>query len=158
MATGEARYQGRDRALDVAGPGCRAHMYGMSEPLEPRAIVPYLPEGSERQEARVEAGFWRKVRRLIGRVPFLEEAVAAYYCARDPSTPARVKTILIAALAYFVIPTDLIPDFIATLGFSDDAVVLFAAIQAVAPHIKDNHRAQAGAALRRLSGNADPTS
>ncbi|MHA1599436.1 MAG: YkvA family protein, partial [Alphaproteobacteria bacterium] len=100
--------------------------------------------------------FWRKVRRLVGRVPFLEDAGAAYYCATDSNTPVRVKTVLIAALAYFVVPTDLIPDFIATLGFSDDAVVLFAAIQAVAPHIKDGHRAKARAALRRLSGNTNP--
>jgi uncharacterized membrane protein YkvA (DUF1232 family) len=127
----------------------------MHEPLEQRALIPYLPPGADRQKARVEAGFWRKVRRLVGRVPFLEEAVAAYYCATDPATPTRVRGVLIAALAYFVIPTDLIPDFIASVGFTDDAAVLLTAIQAVAPHIKDDHRAQARAALRRLSGTAE---
>ena len=129
----------------------------MPEPSDPRAMVPALPEDRERQEARVKAGFWRKVRRLSGRVPFLEEAVAAYYCATDSRTPARVRGVLIAALAYFVVPTDLIPDFIASLGFTDDAAVLFAAIQTVAPHIKDDHRAQARAALQRLSGETDTT-
>ena len=128
----------------------------MPEPPETRAIVPYLPEGSERQKARVDAGFWRKVRRLIGSVPFLEDAAAAYYCATDTHTPARVKAVLIAALAYFVVPVDLIPDFIATLGFTDDAMVLFTAIQTVAPHIKDGHRVQARTALRRLNGETDP--
>jgi uncharacterized membrane protein YkvA (DUF1232 family) len=127
----------------------------MREPSEPRAIVPYLPPGTERQRARVEAGFWAKVRRVLGRVPFLEEAVAAYYCATDKATPARVKAILIAALAYFVVPTDLIPDFIASIGFTDDAAVLFAAIQTVTPHIKDRHREQARAALRRLAGETN---
>ncbi len=130
----------------------------MHEPPEPRALVPYLPEGSERQKARVEAGFWGKVRRLVGRVPFLEDAVAAYYCTTDSDTPARVKVVLTAALAYFIVPIDLIPDFIATLGFTDDAAVLFAAIQTVAPHIKDGHRTQARTALRRLSGNTDSAS
>ncbi len=129
----------------------------MHEPPEPRAsetqaIVPYLPPGSDRQEARVKAGFWGKVRRLLGRVPFLEDAAAAYYCATDPATPVRVKAVLIAALAYFVVPADLIPDFIASIGFTDDAAVLLAAIQTVTPHIKDGHRAQARAALRRLAG------
>jgi len=128
----------------------------MSKPPEPRALVPYLSEDSERQKARVEAGFWGKVRRLVGRVPFLEDAAAAYYCTTDSDTPTRVKIVLTAALAYFVVPTDLIPDFIATLGFTDDAAVLFAAIQTVAPHIKDGHRARARAALQRLSGNTDP--
>lgn len=127
----------------------------MQEPLESRAVVPYLPKGGERQKARVDAGFWRKTRRLVGRVPFLEEAVAAYYCATDSATPARVKGVLFAALAYFVVPTDLIPDFIATLGFTDDAAVLMVAIQTVAPHIKDDHRARARTALRGLSNDPD---
>jgi uncharacterized membrane protein YkvA (DUF1232 family) len=124
----------------------------MHETSEPRALIPYIPPDTDRQKARVEAGFWRKVRRLVGRVPFLEEAVAAYYCATDSATPTRVRGVLIAALAYFVIPTDLIPDFIASVGFTDDAAVLLTAIQAVAPHIKDGHREQAREALRRLSG------
>jgi uncharacterized membrane protein YkvA (DUF1232 family) len=128
----------------------------MTKPCEPRAIVPYLPEGREKQKARMEAGFWRKVRRLSGRVPFLEDVAAAYFCATDSRTPTRVKGVLIAALAYFVVPTDLIPDFIATLGFTDDAAVLFAAIQTVAPHVKDDHRVRARDALQRLSGETDP--
>ena len=56
---------------NVASPGRRAHICPMHEPQEPGAMVPYLPPGSDRQEARVEAGFWGKVRRLVGRVPFL---------------------------------------------------------------------------------------
>jgi uncharacterized membrane protein YkvA (DUF1232 family) len=127
----------------------------MHETSEPRALIPYIPPDTDRQKARVEAGFWRKVRRLVGRVPFLEEAVAAYYCATDSATPTRVRGVLIAALAYFVIPTDLIPDFIASVGFTDDAAVLLTAIQAVAPHIKDGHREQARAAVQRLSGTAE---
>ena len=155
MMEGEARLR-----PDVARVGAKAHICPMSgktpEPSEPRAIVPYLPQGNERQKARVESGFWRKVRRLVGRVPFLEDAAAAYYCATDANTPVRVKAVLFTALAYFVVPVDLIPDFIATLGFTDDAAVLFAAIQTVAPHIKDGHRIQARNALRRLSGDSDP--
>ena len=98
-------------------------------------------------------GFWNKVRRTLGRVPFLDEAVAAYYCAADPKTPRRVQAVLVGALGYFVVPTDMIPDFIAGLGFSDDAAVLAAAIGAVRRHITDDHRARARGALGRL---ADP--
>jgi len=39
---------------------------------------------------RVERGFWRTVRRTAGRVPFVDDAVAAYYCAIDAKTPTRV--------------------------------------------------------------------
>jgi uncharacterized membrane protein YkvA (DUF1232 family) len=112
------------------------------------------PDRFARDEARVEAGFWDKLRRVIGRVPFLEDAVGAYFCARDPDTPLQVKAILIGALAYFVVPVDMIPDFIAGLGFTDDAVVLYAAVRSVAPHIKAGHRAEARRMLKKLAGEA----
>lgn len=109
--------------------------------------VPIDPRRYARDKARVEKGFWTKVRRTLGRVPFVEDAVAAYYCAVDRETPVQVKAVLMGALAYFVLPTDAIPDFIAWLGFTDDAAVLAAALRTVAPHIKDHHRGRARAAL-----------
>ena len=109
--------------------------------------LPNDPRRYQRDKARVEKGFWAKVRRTLGRVPFLEEAVAAYYCAIDPQTPVQVKAILMAALAYFVLPADTIPDFIAWLGFADDAAVLALAIRSVEPHIKEHHRHRARATL-----------
>ena len=108
-----------------------------------RAIFLSATPRRESDEARVRRGFWRKLRRSIGRISFAREAVAAFYCATDAQTPVRAKGILLSALAYFILPTDLIPDFIAGLGFTDDAAVLFAARRAVAPHITDRHRARA---------------
>lgn len=101
----------------------------------------------ESQENRVRRGFWPKLRRSLGRISFAREVVAAYFCALDPQTPARTKGILLAALAYFIAPVDLVPDIIAGLGFTDDAAVLFAAWRSVEPHIKDRHRARAKAVL-----------
>jgi uncharacterized membrane protein YkvA (DUF1232 family) len=126
----------------------------MAEPPEGRELVPYDPEAFARDKARVEDGFWAKLRRSVGRAPFVEDALAAYYCARDPATPMQVKAVLFGALAYFVMPTDMIPDFVAALGLTDDIAVLYAAIRTVAPHIKDRHREQARDALERLTGEA----
>ncbi len=109
--------------------------------------LPVDPKRYARDRARVERGFWSKVRRTLGRVPFVEDAVAAYYCALDKETPLAVKAVLMGALAYFVMPADMIPDFLAGFGFADDAAVLAAAIRAVAPHIGVRHRRQARAAL-----------
>ena len=114
-------------------------------------LVPVEPRRYARDKKRVERGFWPKVRGLLGQVPFLDEAVAAYYCARDPKTPLQVKAVLLGALAYFVLPTDLLPDFIAWLGFTDDAAVLAAAIRTVAPAITPRHREQARQAQARES-------
>lgn len=95
----------------------------------------------------VEQGFRRKLRKLAGQIPFAEDLAAAYFCAADPLTPARVKGVLLAALAYFVIPFDAVPDFFAGLGFTDDAAVLAAAIRAVALHLKPHHYARARKSL-----------
>lgn len=93
------------------------------------------------------ARFWAKVRRVAGKVPFLDQVVAVWFCARDPATPLKVKAVLLGAVAYFVMPFDVLPDVLAGLGYADDFAVLSAAIRAVWPHIKDQHREQARAAL-----------
>ena len=129
----------------------------MTGPTSDRDLIPYDPVAYERDRATVEKGFWDKLRRNLGRLPFLEEAVAAYYCARDRETPTRVKAVLMGALAYFVVPTDMIPDFVAWAGFTDDAAVLAIAIQTVAPHIKPRHREQARLALGQEPAGLDAT-
>ena len=115
-----------------------------------KEIAPYDPETYAEDRGEVESGFWAKVRKTLGRVPFLEEAVGAYFCAVDPDTPLQVKAIIMGALAYFVIPVDMIPDFIAALGYTDDAAVFYAALRMIAPHIKDRHRERARQTLEGL--------
>ncbi len=104
----------------------------------------------ERDRQKIYQGFWPKLRRIAGRVPFIDELLAAYYCATDPATPMRAKAILMGALAYFVMPLDTVPDFLAFFGFADDAAVVYAAIKTVAKHITSTHREKARAALDEL--------
>ena len=120
-----------------------------------RELAPYDPEAYAEDRDRVETGFWAKVRKTLGQVPFVEEAVAAYYCAIDRDTPLQVKAIIMGALAYFVLPADLIPDFIAAMGFVDDAAVFYAALRVVAPHIKDRHRDRARETLDGVMAEDD---
>ncbi len=127
----------------------------MNEPPPGKETAPYDPVSYAQDTKRVEDGFWNKVRKTLGHVPFVEEAVAAYFCATDRKTPLQVKAILIGALAYFVIPVDMIPDFIAALGFTDDAAVFYAALRTVAPHIQTHHREQARRALEGLEADAE---
>lgn len=104
-------------------------------------------------EARVRAGFWRKLAAGASRIPFAEDAAAAYYCALDSRTPTRVRALLFGALAYFLLPADAVPDFFLGLGFTDDAAVLATALNLLAGHIGPDHRAAAHAALEQLRGN-----
>ena len=48
-------------------------------------------------------------KREAASLPFAEDLLAAHYCAFDRQTPLHVKAVLIGAIAYFVLPTDLIP-------------------------------------------------
>jgi uncharacterized membrane protein YkvA (DUF1232 family) len=100
-----------------------------------------------RDERRLRRDFWAKLKRVGRRLPFIEDLLAAYYCATDPLTPKRVKLVLVGALAYFVLPADAVPDLLPLLGFADDAAMLAAAIAQVAGAINDGHRAKARAAL-----------
>jgi uncharacterized membrane protein YkvA (DUF1232 family) len=99
------------------------------------------------RERKVRRDFWAKLKRFAGMVPFAEDLVAAYYCALDPATPLRVRGMLLAALAYFILPADIIPDMIAGLGFADDMALLTAVVGLVASHITPTHRAAAARAL-----------
>jgi len=98
----------------------------------------------------VREGFWPKMLKFVARVPFASEALAAFYCATDPATPTKVKGMLLAALAYFVVPVDLIPDLLPGIGFTDDLTVLATTIGMLAGHITDEHRRKAREALKAL--------
>lgn len=109
-----------------------------------------IAEGVRRladDEAGVRRAFWAKLRRFAAQVPFAEDLLAAYYCAFDRDTPAHVKAALMAALAYFVLPADVVPDLLPMLGFADDAAVLAAALRQVAKAIRPEHRIAARRAL-----------
>jgi len=99
------------------------------------------------RETRVRATFWKTLRRAGRLIPFSEDLVAAYFCALDEKTPSRVRGILLAALAYFVLPLDFIPDIILGVGFGDDIAVLMTAITALRAHLTPAHYAAARAAL-----------
>ncbi len=94
----------------------------------------------ESHEHRVRSQFWDKIRKVAGRIPFMDDVIAAYYCAMDPQTPTKVRGVLLAALAYFVLPLDSIPDVLVGFGLTDDITVLTVAFSVVSGHIKDSHR------------------
>ena len=105
---------------------------------------------SQSTAERVLRDFWSKARRVAARLPFAEDLLTAYYCAFDEATPLQVKAALVGALAYFLLPLDLRPDFLPLLGFTDDAAVLLGVLRLVAAHVRPEHREAARAALARI--------
>lgn len=104
-------------------------------------------ETRSRREKIVRKKFWPALRKAIRYVPFSRDVIAAFYCALDPKTPTRVRGILLAALAYFIMPFDIIPDFLAVIGYSDDIAVLTVAFNMVNGHIRESHYEAADRAL-----------
>jgi uncharacterized membrane protein YkvA (DUF1232 family) len=110
-------------------------------------LLPGDQQEQERRSERVKKRFWPVLKRAMRHVPFTRDLVAAYYCALDTRTPTKVRGILLAALAYFVLPLDGVPDFFALVGFSDDIAVLTAAFAAIRGHIREDHYVAADQAM-----------
>jgi uncharacterized membrane protein YkvA (DUF1232 family) len=112
------------------------------------ALVPYLAENREKQEARVRRDFWSVLKKAGRSVPFAEDAVAAFFCATDRNTPASARAMLFAALAYFIAPIDLVPDILMLIGFGDDMAVLMTVVALLKTNLTPEHYARARAALK----------
>jgi uncharacterized membrane protein YkvA (DUF1232 family) len=101
-------------------------------------------------EADLRRKLWRKLKREIATIPFLEDVLTAHYCAFDHQTPVHVKAMLVGAIVYFIAPDDLIPDYLPIIGYADDAAVLGMAIKLMSSHIKPEHREAARRMVARL--------
>jgi uncharacterized membrane protein YkvA (DUF1232 family) len=109
--------------------------------------IEILGPEDEKRQARIRAKFWLTVKKALRTIPFMNEVVAAYFAMLDSQTPMQARLTLIGALAYFVLPFDLVPDIILGVGFLDDASILAAAIASVRSSITDDHREAARQAL-----------
>lgn len=58
-------------------------------------------------------------------------AMLLYYSVSDTSVSLTNKAIIYGALGYFILPTDMIPDFLPGMGFTDDIAVLSATLASI---------------------------
>lgn len=127
--------------------------------IEDETIIEILTPGSEdeqsEQEQKLRRKFWPTFQKAFAQLPFAEDVVTAYYCALDDTTPAHAKAVLLAALAYFVLPADLVPDFIAAIGFTDDIAVLTTAIATLKSHMTDAQRKAAQKSIQDMLSRTD---
>ena len=105
----------------------------------------YVGRDPSEAEAKARSVFAAKAKRQLKRIPRAREVVALYYCLLDPATPAWVKGIVAAALAYFVLPLDAVPDLLPVIGLADDASILAAAHASVSMFVTPEHLEKAWA-------------
>lgn len=129
-------------AIDLEGNSPKFHR------VKPRS--PQIPHTEQlimaAQPNYTDDRFWKKLSRFARKAgkQVVGKALLLYYAAQSPTTPKWAKTTIYGALAYFILPTDLIPDFIPVAGYGDDLTTLAAALGVVAiaitPEIKDQAR------------------
>lgn len=78
------------------------------------------PEG----ERQVREGFLPKLREIRGLGRLLDQLDVMFRYFVDPESPQGPKIALGAALLYFIVVPDLVPDMIFPLGYLDDALVV----------------------------------
>jgi uncharacterized membrane protein YkvA (DUF1232 family) len=103
----------------------------------------YVGTDQEANEKVVRAGFVPKAKKFLGRLPMASDIVAMYFCILDSKIPPQIRGRAVAALAYFIVPLDLIPDLLPMVGLTDDIAVLTAALTALAAHVTAEHRHRA---------------
>lgn len=74
-----------------------------------------------------------------------------WFLIKDKQIPFKTRLIFISALGYFIIPSDLISDFIPALGFADDlSFITYALSQGrkyITPKIMDEAKAKSKSIL-----------
>ena len=84
-----------------------------------------------------ESSFWDKIKSVAVKAGYelINKALQLYYAMQSPSMPAKDKAIVIAVLGYFILPVDVVPDFIPALGFTDDLAALAWALKTISSNI-----------------------
>ena len=98
---------------------------------------------NDRKIRKAKGGFLPKLKKVLRRVPCARDALAMYYAMLDPAVPAPAKATIAAALVYFIVPIDLIPDFLIPVGFTDDAAVIALALATVKAYVDESHYGRA---------------
>ncbi|MGM9925678.1 MAG: YkvA family protein [Bacillus sp. (in: firmicutes)] len=92
-----------------------------------------------------EERFWDKLKKYGEKAgtSVVYAVLLLYYTLQKPEVPAKTKAVIIGALGYFILPIDLIPDFAAGIGFTDDLGALGIALLQVAIYIDGDVRSKA---------------
>lgn len=106
-----------------------------------------------------DASFWEKLKSYSKEagMKVVYPALLLHYLMKSNEVPLKAKLILSAALGYFILPVDFIPDFAPLLGFTDDLGVLLLIIRQMAVYITPEIRKQAREHVQKWFGETGST-
>lgn len=77
----------------------------------------------------VDENLWGKLEKSGKKVSFAKDILALYRYMKDPLVKWYRKAIVVAALVYFIVPIDTIPDMTPLFGYLDDLGVITAVLK-----------------------------
>lgn len=109
----------------------------------PKPPAPPIPIPKSYTRERVEKNFWPKLKRVVARVPGASDFLALYFYMNSDKAPLQHKLSIVASLAYFIMPMDLMPDFLGAMGYTDDLAVALGLIKFIGSDIMNPYRVYA---------------
>lgn len=104
-----------------------------------------------------EQNFWNKIQSLAIQTgkEAVEKALLLFYAAQRPETPFWAKSVIYGALAYLILPADVIPDIIPVTGYVDDVGTIAAAVSTISLYINSEVKAAAKQRVREWFSDSD---
>ena len=101
-----------------------------------------------------ESSFWNKILSMAKKagLKLIYLALLLYYTLESRNVSKTDKAIIIGALGYFILPLDIIPDYIPFIGYTDDMTILIYAYNRVKSNINDHIREKAKNKLNSIFG------
>ena len=96
-----------------------------------------------------DSKFWEKMKEVAKKVGLkvTSYALILYYVLQKDEVPLKDKIIITGALGYFILPVDLIPDFIPIAGYTDDVAGMLFSIKKCMNYVDDEIKEKVSAKL-----------
>jgi uncharacterized membrane protein YkvA (DUF1232 family) len=104
-----------------------------------------------------EESFWEKIKKVakMAGCKLVYAALLLYYALCSNTVSTADKALIIGSLGYFILPFDLIPDFIPMVGYVDDLAALVFTVKKVYDNITPEISARARQKVTELFGTVD---
>lgn len=81
-----------------------------------------------------------------------QAATTLFIALKSPDMPNSSKLIVLGALGYFILPLDMIADFLPLVGLTDDTMIIMAALGKVYLSITDEMKEEAALLTEKWTG------
>ena len=107
-------------------------------------------------EKYTESSFFDKIKNTVksAGLTLIYKAMQLYYVTENPNCPKKIKAAIFAALGYFIMPLDVIPDFTPIVGYSDDAAAIALALGLAQFYIDDEVNRKAKNKIANIFGKS----